>query len=82
MRCKESHIWKEDTLSNIVGVLYWNACSECANVNAGADGEFPNCGKVELLQVDDSDVVCANFAQTDMPPESMDKEESDATLEE
>jgi hypothetical protein len=73
MRCKESHVWKEDTLKNMIGILYWQSCEDCSHVNVSADGDYPNCGKVEMLQ-DGGDVVCANFNQTDMPPESMDKE--------
>jgi hypothetical protein len=61
-------------VSGVIGVLYWTCCSECVNVDASPDGEFPNCGMIELL-AEGADVHCANYTQHDVPPESADEEE-------
>lgn len=80
MRNQESRIWKEDTLKNAIGSLHWGACADCSNADIVDICEQVdmlhegNCGKVEPI-VDGSDVSCANFTQTDMPPESMDRED-------
>jgi len=66
-------------VSNVLGVLSWQACVGCSRSDS-REG-MQQCGCV-VLEQDGNDVVCINFDQTDVPPESMDKEESDATLEE
>lgn len=67
-------------MKNTIGSLNWKSCAGCANADVEDICEqvdvmyVGGCGKVEPI-VDGSDVRCANFTQTDMPPESMDKEE-------
>lgn len=67
-------------MSNTIGSLNWKSCGECANADIEdicGQVDFVNygtCGKLEPIVIG-SDVLCANFTQTDMPPESMDKED-------